>query len=208
MTSRRTRSRSSFLVGLFILAITPWMAARDDGAYENPVLFADYPDPGFGIHVVTADDPRGRWSEPVLVCGGKGLIDPCPFWDSDGRAHLIHASARSRAGVSNRLTLRELTADGQRTVGDGAVVIDGDQLPGWRTIEGPKLYRRGGRTGNSWAQPGPRHRAFARERRCPGPLPVCLKPRWAGLQSLRRRVPSQAGTLGRSEGRPICHLPE
>jgi beta-xylosidase len=103
-----------------------------------------YPDPDFGVYVVTADDPRGRWSEPVLVCEGKGLIDPCPFWDHDGRAYLIHAWARSRAGICNRLTLRELSPDGQRTVGDGAVIIDGDQLPGWHTIEGPKLYQRGG----------------------------------------------------------------
>ena len=44
-----------------------------------------YPDPDFGIYVITATDPRGEWSTPVLVKGGKGLIDPCPLWDDDGR---------------------------------------------------------------------------------------------------------------------------
>ncbi len=106
-----------------------------------------YPDPDFGIFVVTATDPRGRWSEPIRVCGGDGrigLIDPCPFWDDDGRVYLIHAWSRSRANVSNRLTLHELTSDGTAVADEGMIVIDGDQLPGWHTLEGPKLYKRAG----------------------------------------------------------------
>ncbi|MDQ5979047.1 MAG: hypothetical protein QG602_2021 [Verrucomicrobiota bacterium] len=35
-----------------------------------------YGDPDFGLYAVTAEDPAGRWSEPVLVKAGKGLIDP------------------------------------------------------------------------------------------------------------------------------------
>src|SRR5262249_30528271 len=38
-----------------------------------------YPDPDVGIYVTTAQDPRGPWTAPVLVKGGKGLIDPCPL---------------------------------------------------------------------------------------------------------------------------------
>jgi beta-xylosidase len=103
-----------------------------------------YPDPDFGIYVVTAADPRGRWSEPVLVRGGRGLIDPCPFWDEDGRGYLVHAWSRSRAGINNRLTLHELSPDGQTTIDDGTIIIDADQLPDWHTLEGPKLYKRAG----------------------------------------------------------------
>lgn len=102
-----------------------------------------YPDPDFGIYVVTAADPRGKWSDPMLVLGGKGLIDPCPFWDDDGQAYLIHGWAKSRSGISNRLTLRHLSADGLQTVDQGVTVVEGADLAGWRTIEGPKLYRRG-----------------------------------------------------------------
>ncbi len=102
-----------------------------------------YPDPDFGIYVVTADDPRKKWSDPVLVLGGKGLIDPCPFWDDDGQAYLIHGWAKSRSGISNRLTLRRLSADGLHTVDHGNTLVEGADLAGWRTIEGPKLYRRG-----------------------------------------------------------------
>ena len=30
--------------------------------------------------MVKAKDPKGPWSEPVLVKAGKGIIDTCPFW--------------------------------------------------------------------------------------------------------------------------------
>ncbi len=103
-----------------------------------------YPDPDFGIYQITADDPHGPWSEPVLVRAGKGLIDPCPFWDDDGRGYLIHAWSRSRAGVNNRLTLHLLTKDGRATADKGQIVIDADKLAGWHTLEGPKLYKRSG----------------------------------------------------------------
>ncbi len=102
-----------------------------------------YPDPDFGLYLVTADDPRGRWSEPVLVKPGKGLIDPCPFWDEDGTGYLVHGWAHSRAGVSNRLTLHRLAPDNRSVRDAGRIVIDGDALPGCHTLEGPKLYRRG-----------------------------------------------------------------
>jgi beta-xylosidase len=103
-----------------------------------------YGDPDRGIFVVTAVDPAGPWSEPHLVKAGRGLIDPCPFWDTDGRAYLIHAWAKSRAGVNNRLTLHRMDPDGDRLLDSGVVVVDGDLLPGYRTLEGPKLYRRDG----------------------------------------------------------------
>ncbi len=102
-------------------------------------------DPDHGIYRVTAEDARGPWSEPVLVLPGRGLIDPCPLWDDDGRVWLVHGWARSRSGISNRLTLRELDAAATRAIDDGGhVIIDGDQLPGYRTLEGPKFYKRNG----------------------------------------------------------------
>jgi beta-xylosidase len=105
-----------------------------------------FPDPDYGIYVVTAADPRGRWSAPVLVEAGQGLIDPCPFWDDDGKAYLVHAWARSRSGKNNQLTLHELSPDGTRVVdGEGRVIIDENTAGhGFTTLEGPKLYRHGG----------------------------------------------------------------
>ena len=103
-----------------------------------------YPDPDHGIYVITAADPRGRWSAPQLVKAGKGLIDPCPLWDDDGNAYLVHAFARSRAGFANVLHLNRLAADGMRVTDQGRVVIDGDKIPGYTTLEGPKIYKRNG----------------------------------------------------------------
>ena len=116
------------------------------------------PDPDFGIYVTTATDPAGAWSAPFLLKAGKGLIDPCPFWDDDGTFYLIHGWARSRAGIANLLTLHQLSADGttildagkniQTTNGKsndvGTIIIDANKLDGWNTLEGPKLYKRDG----------------------------------------------------------------
>ncbi|WP_067811641.1 glycoside hydrolase family 43 protein [Actinomadura kijaniata] len=103
-----------------------------------------YPDPDHGLYVVTAADPAGPWSRPRPLKAGRGLIDPCPLWDDDGRAYLVHAWARSRAGFNNRLTLHRMSPDGDRLLDEGTVVVDGDAIPGCRTLEGPKLYRRDG----------------------------------------------------------------
>lgn len=105
-----------------------------------------YPDPDFGIYLVTADDPAGQWSEPLLVKGGKGLIDPCPLWDDDGRVYLVHGWAKSRSGVNNVLTLLRLSTDGRRVEEDLGLVVDGGQvaMAGFRTLEGPKFYKRDG----------------------------------------------------------------
>ncbi|PTY05717.1 glycoside hydrolase [Opitutaceae bacterium EW11] len=102
-----------------------------------------YPDPDFGLYAITADDPRSRWSDPVLIKAGKGLIDPCPLWDEDGTGYLVHGWAKSRSGVKNRVTLHRLRPDSFGVADVGTVVIDGDRMDGWNTIEGPKLYRRG-----------------------------------------------------------------
>lgn len=103
-----------------------------------------YPDPDFGIYVITATDPRGPWSAPVLVKAGKGLIDPCPLWDDDGKVWLIHAWAKSRAGINNIISLQALSADGLYAEGEARTIIDGNQLPNYTTLEGPKFYKRDG----------------------------------------------------------------
>ena len=103
-----------------------------------------YPDPDFGLYLTTADDPAGTWTPPLLIKPGKGLIDPCPFWDDDGQLYLIHGWAKSRAGISNLLTLHRLSPDGTTVLDAGEVIIDGAHIPNWHTIEGPKLYKRNG----------------------------------------------------------------
>ncbi|MGO1227075.1 MAG: family 43 glycosylhydrolase [Brachybacterium sp.] len=103
-----------------------------------------YPDPDHGIFVLDAPHPAGPWSAPRLLLAGRGLIDPCPLWDEDGRAYLVHGWARSRAGVKNRLSLLEVTPDLREALSPSRTLIDGADLPGMLTLEGPKAYRKDG----------------------------------------------------------------
>jgi len=101
-----------------------------------------FPLPDEGIYVTTADDPRGRWSEPHLVQAGKGLIDPCPLWDDDGKAYLVHAYAHSRSGVKHQLCIVPLSPDGTRLLSEGKIVFH--EPDRHHTIEGPKFLKRDG----------------------------------------------------------------
>lgn len=100
-------------------------------------------DPDFGIYMVKASDPRGRWSEPCLVKAGRGLIDPSPLWDDDGRVYLAHAWAASRAGVNSIITMSEMNAEGTACISGETMVFDGNDGDN-HTVEGAKLYKRGG----------------------------------------------------------------
>jgi beta-xylosidase len=99
-------------------------------------------DPDRGIFATRARDPRGPWEPLRLVHAARGWIDPCPFWDDDGRAYLVHAFARSRAGFNGLLMVNRLSADGLRVTDPGTVVFDGRR--DHPTIEGPKFYKRDG----------------------------------------------------------------
>lgn len=103
-----------------------------------------YPDPDQGILVVTAEDPAGPWSPPHVLLPGLGLIDPCPLWDDDGSAYLVHGWARSRAGKKNVVSVVPVDAALQHPIGPSVDVIDGDDLAGFTTLEGPKFYKRDG----------------------------------------------------------------
>jgi len=101
-----------------------------------------FPTPDEGIYVVTADDPGGVWSEPHLLQAGKGLIDPCPLWDDDGRAYLVHAYSHSRAGIKHQLRVCPMAPDASRLLDEGKIVF---HQPGKHpTLEGPKFLKRNG----------------------------------------------------------------
>ena len=112
--------------------------------HHDGTFYLAYPDPDHGIFVLTASDARGPWSAPHLLLPGRGIIDPCPLWDDDGRTYLVHGWAKSRSGVKNRLTLVEVDADLRSVVGPSSTVVDGDTIPGCSTLEGPKMHRRDG----------------------------------------------------------------
>jgi beta-xylosidase len=101
-----------------------------------------YPDPDFGIYMTKAPKMTGPWSDPILVEAGKGLIDPCPLWDDDGKLYLVHAFAGSRAGIKSILVIKQMNVTGTKTIDNGVMVYDGHEKD--PTVEGPKLYKRNG----------------------------------------------------------------
>jgi beta-xylosidase len=108
--------------------------------YHNNEFYIFYPDPDYGIYVTKAKKVTDKWSTPILVEAGKGLIDPCPFWDDDGKVYLAHAYAGSRAGVKSILVVKELDATATKVISHTVMVYDGHNDD--PTIEGPKMYKR------------------------------------------------------------------
>jgi beta-xylosidase len=110
--------------------------------YHNQQFYLYYPDPDRGLYVLRARNPAGPWEPPVLIKEAKGWIDPCPLWDDNGQAYLVHAFAGSRAGIKSVLAVSRMSPDGLHLLGDDALVFDGHA--GHPTIEGPKFYKRHG----------------------------------------------------------------
>jgi len=105
---------------------------KHDGLY-----YVYFPTPTEGIFMSTAADIAGPWSKPAAVIAGAGLEDPCPFWDDDGNAYLVH----SKTGAGP-LILHRMSADGSHVLDEGKVIVqDPAHLP---TLEGPKMYKRNG----------------------------------------------------------------
>jgi beta-xylosidase len=110
--------------------------------YHNEEFYIYYPDPDYGIYMIKTKDPKGLWSDPLLIKEGKGIIDPAPFWDEDGKAYLGFAFAGSRAGAKSLLAVCSMNPEGTVANDDAVMVLDGhlDEA----TVEGPKLYKRNG----------------------------------------------------------------
>lgn len=111
--------------------------------YHEGTYYICFPMPDEGIYMTTTKDPFGKWSEPVNIRPGAGWIDPCPFWDDDGKAYLVAGVAKSRIGYKSVLHMVEMQPDGMGLIGEEVKIFDGnenDQV----TIEGPKMYKRNG----------------------------------------------------------------
>ena len=110
--------------------------------YYDGRFYIFYGDPDIGIFCVRSEKTKSlpcQWEPAVLVKRGKGLIDPCPLWDNDGRVYLVHAFAGSRAGIKSLLAVCELSADALSVIREDKIVFDGHvDNP---TCEGPKFYK-------------------------------------------------------------------
>ncbi len=111
--------------------------------YNEGKFYICFPMPDEGIYMTTASDPYGEWSPAVCIRPGAGWIDPCPFFDDDGRVYLVAGVAKSRIGYKSVLNMVELSPDAMHIIGPERRIFDGDSC-GQVTCEGPKLYKRNG----------------------------------------------------------------
>lgn len=125
--SKPTRPGLRYMGGVWAPAIR-----HHDGRFH--VYWAT---PDEGIFMASATDPAGPWSEPVALKTGAGYEDPCPFWDDDGQAWLIHGKVGA-----GPLVLHRMSVDGKRLLDEGTVIAyDPVNLP---VLEGPKFHKRNG----------------------------------------------------------------
>lgn len=110
--------------------------------YHNGLFYVYACMPDEGLFAFTAKDPAGEW-DCHYVKDVTGWIDPCPLFDGDGQAYLIHGFAASRAGINNVLYAHSMSADGLSVLDKGRLIYDG-AAHGDETVEGPKAYKRDG----------------------------------------------------------------
>lgn len=109
--------------------------------FHEGLFYVFIPLPDEGILVARSADPYGEFRLDLL-CASKGLIDPCPLWDDDGRAYMVFAYAKSRCGIQHRLSVVEIDPDCRRLLGEARLVFDGERIA--PTTEGPKFYKYNG----------------------------------------------------------------
>ena len=110
--------------------------------HRNGEFVIYFGDPDRGVFMTKAKEAAGPWAALKLVRKVTGWIDPCPFWDDDGKAYLVHAWANSRVGIKSILAINRMNEEGTEILDDGVVVFVGHAAH--PTIEGPKLYKRNG----------------------------------------------------------------
>lgn len=100
-----------------------------------------------GNFFVKAKDPRGPWSEPIMLPNVKG-IDPSFFFDTDGRAYIVNDDAPDGPAQYRGhrcIRFREFDVKNDCTIGEGTgrVIVDKGVVPEnepiW--IEGPHIYK-------------------------------------------------------------------
>ncbi|MBQ4900467.1 glycoside hydrolase family 43 protein [Paenibacillus sp. Marseille-P2973] len=92
---------------------------------------------GIGNFYVTATNPAGPWSDPILV--PYGGIDPSLFFDDDGK---VYVTAQQGADYDSHAIQYEIDIATGKALSEPVVIWRGDGGP-W--TEGPHLYKIGGK---------------------------------------------------------------
>lgn len=99
---------------------------------------------GIGNFFVTAKNPAGPWSDPVVL-DFEG-IDPAFFFDDNGKAYIINNGSPVGEPIYNghrAIWIQEFDVAAQKLIGPRKVIVNGgsdiSKKPIW--IEGPHIYK-------------------------------------------------------------------
>ncbi len=133
-------SRSAFSEGLW----APTIRWHDGMFYIINTLVQNGREADRTNFVITASDPRGPWSNPVVIDGADG-IDSSLFFDDDGRAwycgNFICAAPKYEG--HHGIYLCELNPKTMQFTGERKVILDGASIHG-KWTEAPHIFRRDG----------------------------------------------------------------
>ena len=101
--------------------------------YHNGSFYIFVCTPYDGLFMWHAKNPAGPWSKTITVKAVERWEDPCPFWDDDGKAYLIHSLKGAGPLILNRMS-----PDGTKLLDGGVEIYHGP------TAEGPKMFKRHG----------------------------------------------------------------
>ena len=105
-----------------------WAPAIRYHAGKFWVYFCTIPE---GLFMCSAEKAEGPWNI-TLVKKIEKWEDPCPFWDEDGKAYLVH----SQHGAGP-IIIHKMSEDGTQLLDNGVTVYTGP------VAEGPKIFKRG-----------------------------------------------------------------
>ena len=104
--------------------------------FHEGLYYVYFCTPNDGLFVARASDPLGHWDLHHMVDVEK-WEDPCPFWDDDGTAYLVHSIHRGGPAIIHRMS-----EDGLRLLDNGVTVYhDVETNP---ILEGVKMTKRNG----------------------------------------------------------------
>jgi len=84
--------------------------------YHKGLFYIYFCTPEDGLFMASATNPAHNWSV-TLVQDVNNWEDPCPFWDEDGQAYLLHGLVGAGPAI-----LHKLSADGKKLLDNGKLI--------------------------------------------------------------------------------------
>lgn len=102
--------------------------------FHNGMYYVYFCTPEDGLFMASATNPAGKWNLH-LVQEIANWEDPCPFWDDNGQAWLLHGKVGAGPAVLHRMS-----TDGKKLLDNGKIIYqNAERQP---TLEGFKFMEK------------------------------------------------------------------